>query len=975
MLSTHIASLATAPSPPYAPAGCGDLTGRSDLRDLDDDAGSSQYCFNAASLSTEESCEAAFRSKKTDGEFLGDVLICYWHEGDGCLQKDVIPCRPSPPPAATAPLGGFDDGVSRPSSPPSPPSSPPSPPLVADAPSPPYTPASCDDLTGRFDLRDLDDDAGSSQYCYSSAFTTLKKTCELAFRSKKTDGEFIGDVLICYWHEGDGCLQKDVVPCRPSPPPAPPDTPQPAIPPLAPSPLPPPFVPPLAPPPLPPSPPLPPWPQCTCCGRALCLCCSTWREPKVPSWYTEANATSLTMPSWPVSPPPGAPPRLPGTDSRVSRRQPQRHKHATSLLGMGQVKRTLRSTQARDRRLGAATPATRSTPTGGSYITPTSPEALAPLPDVARALLAEAEAHTAAIKAEWMEAEARQTAREAFWGRHAAAAQQASNALTPQPLASVAAKAEAEAAAAAEAAKAAEAKAKAAAAAAATEVAAAPVARQAAEQAGVGAAPASPETPAQQPQPKRQSSWWAAVTGDTSQQGNATATTVGGQQWGGGDLSPATTIATNGTGAASGAAYALSDYSCRGRGDGNVRSFVSYVHTDEGGLRDRASTFRHLGALAGFLCARLVVRPPHDELSPQHNGGARVDAAVRWSRYFDGASKRNEEDFLATKTDAQRRAWIDEKAADGTSRLLGPSRDTAAVLRDAELAIAAAAQHVPFVWTIDAYYFEWREALAAHLASVAAAPGVRSDLPCLGNGASAAACPPSEQCCRKYVRVAPSNLVRDAAVAVLARVGVTPPPASCGDASSAGSEQAPPREDESGDAATGCRLRLATLHVRRGDKRHDVSCIDCKLVDTSLAAVERYVAGLVPPRPPASSASSPSSSADGGGGEPLLVFTDETDTTYLRGLLSKLDALPGWKGRVHHGDALVQQQLQRLGPSFSADNYLLFSVAEELMGGASHPMHIGGSALSPMMSMRAGRKMARLHADADELEPLYDTIF
>ena len=66
-------------------------------------------------------------------------------------------------------------------------------------------------------------------------------------------------------------------------------------------------------------------------------------------------------------------------------------------------------------------------------------------------------------------------------------------------------------------------------------------------------------------------------------------------------------------------------------------------------------------------------------------------------------------------------------------------------------------------------------------------------------------------------------------------------------------------------------------------------------------------------------------------------LTDETDAAYLRGLLSRPDGLPGWKGRVHHGDVLVAQQLQRLGPSFSADNYLLFSVAEELMGGARSP--------------------------------------
>lgn len=312
-----------------------------------------------------------------------------------------------------------------------------SPPAAA----PPSTPASCDDLTGRFDLHDLDDEAGSSQYCYSSAFASLEKTCELTFRSKKTDdGEFIGDVLICYWHEDDGCLEKDVIPCRPSPPPAPPDAPHPAVPPS------PPFIPPLAPPPPPPTsppPPLPPWPQCTCCGLALCLCCNTWeqlKEPRVPGWYSEANATSLTMPPNPQSPPPGAPPRV-----------RQQYRPATSLLSMGRRGVTLRSAQARDRRVAAMR--TLATATGGGYITPTSPDAPAPPADVARALLAEAEAHTAAIKAEWRVAEARRTAREAFSQEHTAA-QQASHALTPPTLAASAVKAEAGATAKAQAAKA-----------------------------------------------------------------------------------------------------------------------------------------------------------------------------------------------------------------------------------------------------------------------------------------------------------------------------------------------------------------------------------------------------------------------------------------------------------------------------------------------------------------------------------------
>ena len=63
----------------------------------------------------------------------------------------------------------------------------------------------------------------------------------------------------------------------------------------------------------------------------------------------------------------------------------------------------------------------------------------------------------------------------------------------------------------------------------------------------------------------------------------------------------------------------------------------------------------------------------------------------------------------------------------------------------------------------------------------------------------------------------------------------------------------------------------------------------------------------------------------------LVVFTDETDEAYLRRLVEALKRLPRWGGGVWHGDPLIAKQLSK---EDAADNYLIYSIASMVMGGA-----------------------------------------
>ena len=56
----------------------------------------------------------------------------------------------------------------------------------------------------------------------------------------------------------------------------------------------------------------------------------------------------------------------------------------------------------------------------------------------------------------------------------------------------------------------------------------------------------------------------------------------------------------------------------------------------------------------------------------------------------------------------------------------------------------------------------------------------------------------------------------------------------------------------------------------------------------------------------------------------LVLFTDETDPTYLATLTSALATLPRWGGGVIHGDAEVVRHLRTADKN---DNYLVYAAA------------------------------------------------
>ncbi|KAA8490725.1 hypothetical protein FVE85_4356 [Porphyridium purpureum] len=74
-----------------------------------------------------------------------------------------------------------------------------------------------------------------------------------------------------------------------------------------------------------------------------------------------------------------------------------------------------------------------------------------------------------------------------------------------------------------------------------------------------------------------------------------------------------------------------------------------YLHQDDkrfgdaaqAGLLDRISMLVQMCNLAGYLCARLIVPPPRAWLSPKHNRGHRVHAALQWTDFVELRFKTN----------------------------------------------------------------------------------------------------------------------------------------------------------------------------------------------------------------------------------------------------------------------------------------------------------------------------------------------
>jgi hypothetical protein len=65
------------------------------------------------------------------------------------------------------------------------------------------------------------------------------------------------------------------------------------------------------------------------------------------------------------------------------------------------------------------------------------------------------------------------------------------------------------------------------------------------------------------------------------------------------------------------------------------RNTILYTHDDTAGLYDRAFLIQTLGDMAGYLCATLEIRTPHDLLSATHNFNQSVSSNMSWYDFYN----------------------------------------------------------------------------------------------------------------------------------------------------------------------------------------------------------------------------------------------------------------------------------------------------------------------------------------------------
>jgi hypothetical protein len=131
--------------------------------------------------------------------------------------------------------------------------------------------------------------------------------------------------------------------------------------------------------------------------------------------------------------------------------------------------------------------------------------------------------------------------------------------------------------------------------------------------------------------------------------------------------------------------------SCKSVQNGQVKSYLYYDESTRAGLSDRVWHISHLLALANALCARPVIRAPHELLSSWHNHHKPMDKKWWWDRYLEGVGS------------LERMEATDPNGGGGCPRggskntHIGPSTDEKAMGRDLK---KAAASPKPFTWCL-----------------------------------------------------------------------------------------------------------------------------------------------------------------------------------------------------------------------------------------------------------------------------------
>ena len=122
-------------------------------------------------------------------------------------------------------------------------------------------------------------------------------------------------------------------------------------------------------------------------------------------------------------------------------------------------------------------------------------------------------------------------------------------------------------------------------------------------------------------------------------------------------------------------------------------SFVVLTHDSQAGLTNRVAIISGASLMATSLCARLVVPPPSQWLSTQHNNGRPVDPSFWWDRYLEIAHLSDGQSILA------RRDEVPEY-----EQRVGPT-PWHQVKDEYEQFRGLPDSASPFVWTINDSYF------------------------------------------------------------------------------------------------------------------------------------------------------------------------------------------------------------------------------------------------------------------------------
>ena len=131
--------------------------------------------------------------------------------------------------------------------------------------------------------------------------------------------------------------------------------------------------------------------------------------------------------------------------------------------------------------------------------------------------------------------------------------------------------------------------------------------------------------------------------------------------------------------------------SCKSVHNGEVKSYLYYDESTRAGLSDRAWHISHLLALANALCARPVIRAPHELLSSWHNHHKPMNKKWWWDRYLEGVGSL-ERMGPTNPNGGGGCPWGDSK-----NTRIGPSGDEKAMARDLK---KAAASPKPFTWCL-----------------------------------------------------------------------------------------------------------------------------------------------------------------------------------------------------------------------------------------------------------------------------------